>query len=239
MGQRQSIESQHIPATSCLMRATILGFMLIAGVLSAEAAPSFDCAKASSEAEQAICKDAKLAELDAAIARAYAAALGKFKGAAAKALQEDQRSFLAIRDTSFGWPDNNLAERLQYRLTFLDEVAKAAAAAGGDFGGTWENSYGLITIKPAAGGKFAIEAQAADPVAARWVCDISDEVAPANGALTFDDADPTVPQEATATISLRREGPLLTVSEDVKPEAVRAYCGHNGAMEGAYFRTKP
>lgn len=217
------------------MRALILIFMLIGSGLPAHAAPSFDCAKASSEAEQAICKDAKLAELDTAIARAYAAALAKFKGAAAKALQEDQHSFLAIRDTAFGTPDENPAERMRTRVDFLDKVAKTAAT-GPDFAGTWENSFGTITIKPASGGKFAVDANAADPVMARWVCDIGDEVAPANGTLTFDDAAPDVQQQATTTISLRREGPLLMVSEEVKPDMVRGYCGHNGSIEGAYFR---
>jgi uncharacterized protein len=203
--------------------------------VSAAAAPSFDCGKASEEAEKAICKDARLSGLDAAIARTYAAASAKLKGAAARALQDDQRSFIAIRDQSYGLPDYGLEERLQFRLTFLQNVAKALPSSGTDFAGVWENSVGTVTIKPAAGGKLSVEAQAADPISARWVCDIADEIAPNKGALTFTDGD--TPADSTATISLRRDGPLLQLSEEVKPDTVRGYCGHNGSLEGAYFRT--
>jgi uncharacterized protein len=231
----RSFDFQHLPRVTAFVRTVVAGFALAVGAASASAAPSFDCAKASEEAEKAICKDAKLADLDAAIARAYAAATARLKGAAAKALQEDQRSFVAIRDQSFGLPDYSLAERLQGRLTFLESVAKALPASGGDFAGVWENSFGTVTIKPAAGGKLSIEAQSADPISARWVCDITDEVAPDKGVLSFTDGD--TPADMTATISLRRDGPLLAVSEAVKPDTVRGYCGHRGALEGAYFRT--
>lgn len=218
---------------AALMPALLTCFVA-ASAVPANAAPSFDCAKASEEAEKAICKDARLSELDAAIARAYSAATARLKGAAAKALQEDQRSFIAIRDGAYGLPDDNLGQRLEYRLTFLESLAKAVPASATDFAGVWENSVGTVTIKPAAGGKLSIEAQAADGISARWVCDITDEVAPVNGALTFTDGD--TPAESTTTITLRRDGPLLMLREEVKPDGVRGYCGHNGALEGTYFR---
>lgn len=231
----RSPDFQQKPRGTQLAIALLTGLAMAVLAASANAGPSFDCAKASEEAEKAICKDGKLSDLDAAIARAYAAASARLKGPGAKALQEDQRSFIAIRDQSHGLPDYSLAERLQFRLTFLEGIAKALPASGADFAGVWENSFGTVTIKPAAGGKLTIEAQSADPISARWVCDISDEVAPDKGALTFTDGD--TPADSTATISLRRDGPLLSVSEAVKPDNVRGYCGYRGTLEGAYFRT--
>ena len=232
----QSIDSQRMPYARLWMLLSFASLLFAITIASAQPAPSFDCAKAADGAEQAICKDGKLAEIDAAIARAYAAALAKLKGSAAKVLQEDQRSFLAIRDAAYGRPDDNLHDRLQDRLTFLEGVSKASPAAK-DFTGTWENSFGTITIKAASGGKLSIEAQSAEPISARWVCDTTAEAAPEKGALTFTDAD--TPEETTATIRLHRDGPLLVVSEEVKPEAIRGYCGANGYLEGSYFRTAP
>ena len=210
-------------------------FSLLLAANVCAAAPSFDCAKAAEGAEQAICKDAKLAALDAAIARAYALAQDKLGGRGAKALRENQRVFLSARDAAQGLPDNDLQDRLSNQLNFLERAA--AAAGGSGLVGTWENAYGIITIKRGTGELFSVEAQSGDPVSARWVCDTTDEVPLQDGALSFTDADK--PQDATVTIRVLMDAALLVVSEDVKEGAVRGYCGANGFLEGTYLRVGP
>ncbi|MBV9043918.1 MAG: DUF4163 domain-containing protein [Alphaproteobacteria bacterium] len=60
-------------------------------------APSFDCRKAKSNIEKAVCGDAKLARLDRQMAEAYESKLaeGEFDPDAAKKLKADQRAWLA------------------------------------------------------------------------------------------------------------------------------------------------
>ncbi|WP_367718305.1 peptidoglycan-binding protein [Nitratireductor sp. GISD-1A_MAKvit] len=60
--------------------------------------PSFDCAKASSRVEHAICGNADLAELDRAVARHYAAALEGLDAGGRARLQAEQRAWMAQRD---------------------------------------------------------------------------------------------------------------------------------------------
>jgi uncharacterized protein len=205
---------------------------LLAGLAApVTAAPSFDCKKAKAAVEKAICKDKALSDLDAAIARAYAAALERVGTGVTTALRDDQRTFVTARDLAHSRPDENLADRLKNRLSFFERLT----VPGDGFVGTWENALGTVAIKMESG-KHAIKAEAGDPVSARWVCDTSGESDVKGGALTFTDGD--TPAEDTATIKLRRNGPLLAVNEDVKDGKIRGYCGHNGALEGRYFAVK-
>ena len=60
--------------------------------------PSFDCTRASSPTEQAICGSGDLAELDRAVARNYATAMATQNAAGRARLQEDQRTWIRQRD---------------------------------------------------------------------------------------------------------------------------------------------
>jgi uncharacterized protein len=203
---------------------------------AAQQAPSFDCGKATARIERAICKNARLAKLDAAIARAYAQAQERLGSTGAIALRDDQRIFVAARDAAQGLPSEDLGDRMQARLTFLQELVSAPAHGDG-FDGLWQNAYGIITIRAGAEGRHSVQAETADPLSARWVCDTGGEASVQGGALTFTDGD--IPEENTATIRIRRSGPILAVREDVKGGAVRGYCGANGFLEGSFFRTGP
>jgi uncharacterized protein len=79
--------------------------LVIGGALPAGAAgPSFDCAKASHEAEKAICASPELSELDLALAEAFAGAVTAAKGLdagaadAEKTLRAEQRGWIKGRD---------------------------------------------------------------------------------------------------------------------------------------------
>lgn len=79
----------------------MLGFgsaavLLVAAGVSAPAvqAASFDCAKAASQVEQAICANPTLGRADEVLARAYATALGGLGETAKATIQADQRQWL-------------------------------------------------------------------------------------------------------------------------------------------------
>ena len=72
---------------------TVLGALLA----SAAAAQSFDCAKATTTVEQAVCKDPKLAALDVTLAQAYHRAQAADPGQR-DALLANQRQWIAARD---------------------------------------------------------------------------------------------------------------------------------------------
>ena len=74
--------------------------LVTAAVLSLAAAPaqaaSFDCAKASTEVEKAICANPDLSRSDEVLARAYATALGGLGDEAKAAVQAGQREWLGF-----------------------------------------------------------------------------------------------------------------------------------------------
>lgn len=100
-----------------------LAFLQLAATATA---PSFDCAKARSEVEQAICADPALAELDREEARLY-----RIARAAPQARRDDlrtrQREFLEQRD-SCSESAAPLAECL--RDAYLGDIAELRRLAG-------------------------------------------------------------------------------------------------------------
>jgi uncharacterized protein len=63
-----------------------------------QSGPSFDCAKASTVIERAICKDAALARDDRALAAAYKALFDRVGAPAKEALEKDQVQWIAARN---------------------------------------------------------------------------------------------------------------------------------------------
>ena len=114
-----------------LARNAILAACLAAAPAAAQDA-SFDCKKASTPVEKAICEGNDTADLDRALATLYRAALEKAgdKRAAAEAAQ---RRWLAARDTSCGRakPDTECLARL-YKERIV-ALARAARGAPGTF----------------------------------------------------------------------------------------------------------
>ena len=81
--------------------------------------PTFDCGAASHAAEKAICSDPDLARLDREIDGAYKAALARLDPKALAQLRDQQRTFIADRNKSFGNPQYNLKREMELRLAAL------------------------------------------------------------------------------------------------------------------------
>lgn len=113
-----------------------IGVVLVAllassGSAMARARPSFDCAKAASAAEKAICADPALAQADADVAKTYAAVLKTLDPHAGKALRDDQSDFIAYRDQIAGFNENTPKDRQNFDLgEFLrDRVPSSPVSA--------------------------------------------------------------------------------------------------------------
>ena len=115
-----------------MLKTSLLFSMLWLSSAPAHAA-SFDCAKASTPVEQAICRDGYLSSLDEILASTYQEAWGLAQDQ--KSLMQSQRDWLARRDQC---PDINcITESIQQRIqelksqtaAFKEEASKQAYAA--------------------------------------------------------------------------------------------------------------
>jgi uncharacterized protein len=109
------------------MRQVSLGFVLCALLpLAAASAASFDCAKAATSVERAICQDEQVSVLDEYLARYYSAAR-KALGRGATCLRADQREWLkSVRDRC---ADSECLRRAYLeRLALLDGLQPGATA---------------------------------------------------------------------------------------------------------------
>ena len=93
--------------------------VLVAAVVVTSTAPastaSFDCAKAATAIEKAICADPALSQLDADIAAAYGAAAASLDEAMRARLKRSQREWLSHRETG----RKELAKGMKERLSLL------------------------------------------------------------------------------------------------------------------------
>lgn len=105
--------------------------MFLIVTTSAHAGASFDCRKAATPVELAICADLAIADLDGKVEAAYKAARQSF-AAEPKQISElaaSQRSFIATRNRSFGQPGFSLSGHLSQRLSELQLLKSAKPAA--------------------------------------------------------------------------------------------------------------
>ena len=214
------------------------------GSASAQGKPSFDCAKASSVAEKAICADPALAEADAAVAQSYAQALKALDPRAGKALRDDQRDFTQYRDDIAAFNENtpkdkqtfDLAELLRDRAAFL---ASIKAPASRDFVGTWNNVRGEVEIKAAAAGTLDVSADTVNnPVSGNGSCEIGGTVPDRKQLRLVDTDDNDKPTGFVFTF--RRDGDQLIVEQSGSGKDDRSEppsCGANGHVDGNFFQT--
>lgn len=99
------------------MRIAIL--VLLASFMAAPAwaqtGPSFDCSKASTAIEKAICARPELAKADRAMAAAYTALVGRLTGAAKDHLVKDQARWIASRNKACTGGAEEIARCLRQR----------------------------------------------------------------------------------------------------------------------------
>ena len=92
----------------------LLALGLLAGAAHA-ATPSFDCAKATHEVEQLICKDGELAELDHSLNSLYHSVLKNTPASEQKMLKAEQRGWVKGRDDCWKSADVRGCVLAEYR----------------------------------------------------------------------------------------------------------------------------
>jgi uncharacterized protein len=201
-------------------------------ILDPSARPSFDCAKASSDVEKAICAKAQLAELDKKVAEAFTDARKRLGAApeALAALREDQKYWLGGRDMSM-MPGAGMGLD-QYMDARLQELAAIGSPRQG-LGGKWINLTGYVEVKE-NGARAMVHLVTAEPTRGVWICELEGQAVREGDALRIDG-------DEGWTIRVQRDGPILRVMEAPPPSdptAIRPYCGHNGLLAGAYLPAK-
>lgn len=208
----------------------------VALLLAPQDGPSFSCARARTPVEHAICADAALGRLDRRMADRYVAARRAFPASAREALAQDQRWFLGARDEWYEnrdrWSDfPDLRGRMTDRAAFLSSIR---ATPSRDLVGRWRNASGVVEITRAGPNRLKVAINTANPVNARWLCDVSITGAASGGAVQgLADNDSDYRLRATVRDGvLRIEETRVSGRESYGP----GYCGANGFVGGAYFR---
>ncbi|WP_368516707.1 lysozyme inhibitor LprI family protein [Rhizobium sp.] len=212
--------------------------VLFPHVVFAGTKPSFDCAKAGSTAEKAICKNNELAASDAAIAIAYKKLQTTLDPKAAAALAEDERWFIGTRDAiaeaAEGMARSDLGSALKDRLKFLKAINPHPSV---DFAGSWHNIAGGFDITSAPDGTLTVNGNAAHPVTGNWVCEFNGSAKPDGATLVVKDENDKGNDNAAA-LRLTRDGAALkveTIPATTAADGASPYCGVNGSFDGPYF----
>ncbi len=120
---------QEAPATPVLLPSVEQAAVEPALPATGSVTPSFDCAKAESEAEKLVCSNYALAGLDNRLAEVYAAELAK--PGASKELAATQRGWEKGRDECWKAADKQLCVEEEYRsrIAYLQINSPGAMAA--------------------------------------------------------------------------------------------------------------
>jgi|GEM_PF-1844701 len=198
----------------------------------AGAAPSFDCAKAGTAFEKAVCASETLSRYDREIAAAYAAALKTLAGdeAALTALKTVQRAYIAAGAVA-------LDTRMELQRDFLRGLS---AATGSGLAGIWSTPHGDINLKRKSNGRLEVNAASTtglppDLRSCEW--EGSDVAAD----------EPVVVSRSAGDWGLRltRKGLLVTVEELPPPPGAgrkeplsKPHCAPGGSLAGLYFASR-
>lgn len=215
----------------------LAGAATVALPVPADSAPSFDCAKARTKVETAICASATLSALDQRIAAAYAKAMSRLDPAGQAALKADQRIFLDVRNSFFGTPDYDLKSDLSERAAWLDRI-DPTATKGWD--GTWGSVMGEITLSQ-DGASAAINTVALTQ--SHPTCTLEAATVPDAGALIVGGAPAYLKENEGWSVRLARTGVALTA--ELLPPTGRdgaggpPFCGHIPSIGGAFLPLHP
>ncbi|TWT13872.1 lysozyme inhibitor LprI family protein [Reyranella sp. CPCC 100927] len=227
------------------MRRIGLAALAAAGFVAAPAVamaqPSFDCAKAQSAAEKAICADPALAKADVAIAARFLAIGKTLDSQAGEAFDKDQRYFVRVRNivadnaTSPADRTERLKDLLAERVAFLGAME---TAPGEGLVGEWRNVEGGVTIERTDDGRLTVSINTAEPTTGRWVCGAGGRGKPDGNTLAVAVEDGDQGERLTVT----RVGVLLsveTIGADGQQDGSRSFCGLNGSVNGWFFKVRP
>jgi len=212
-----------------LIGLAMAGLVLPPAAAAAER-PSFDCTKAASATEKAICGNDRLARLDRAIAQAFRAL--RSDPNLAERLAEEQAAFLKKRDACNS-DTGCLAREMESRRAALAlEPLKDSKDARERFVGRYRGALGEMIVRRTLAGEFEIDGSTAEP-SGRWVCDVSGNIQSVSKDVATVKGDDGGESFA---IFLRLSGDSLTVTEDPENRLAGRLCGHNGTVEGRYRR---
>lgn len=210
--------------------------LLALALVAPQEGPSFDCRRATTLVEHAICADPEWSRLDRRMAERYAAVRRTLPRPAREALTRDQRWFLGAQEEWFenrdrwsGFPE--VPDRLNDRAKFLGLIRPGAPTS---LVGRWRNVAGVVEITESAPGRLAVAIDAASPVNARWLCEGVTFEGPLRGR-TVEGIGPGEP--AYRIRAILRDGYLEIEEGPVgEPAYSPPYCGANGGVSGPYFR---
>ena len=223
-------------------RATALAALgVVMSVGAAAAQPSFDCRKAATPTEKAICAHDRLARLDRAIAAAYRQLKAELESQITT-LPDEQTEFLKTRDAC-GADAACLARVMESRRGALALQPQPDVADRREkFVGRYANQLGWAVVRRRLDGGYEIIASAAGPNG-RWMCDLFADIGKVNRrnvavaeAGEESESGPARPGEPKESypVHLAMKRNSLVLSEE-RPLAGHL-CGHNGYLEGTYRR---
>jgi uncharacterized protein len=200
--------------------------LLAAAPAAAQTGPSFDCAKAGTAVEKAICADADLSWLDHTMGRLYAALQ-----AGDKSVRDAQRAWLSARNKC---PANGLRDCLagQYATRFSALSAgydKAHVTGTYDYG----DGTGGMTMVAFPDGTVSAWISTVGAAPSQPVCDIDFDAPASRDRLRWTDPDSPLGDGQHCSIDIRFGGDGAQVTDH---GCQTAYCGMNGAFAGRYRR---
>lgn len=132
------------PCFSAIAAALSCGLFMLSSAAVEAQQPSFDCAKASTAVEGAICGSTTLSALDVQISAAYSARRAELGTSGRGRLLADQRTWLERRDRCRA-DANCLAAAMKSRIAALSEPANTPAPAAVPYMGRWQ-PYGREAV---------------------------------------------------------------------------------------------
>ena len=134
---------------------------------------SFDCSKAVTPTEHAICRSDALSMLDRDIAALFRKR--RAQAPSAQPVEANQRQWLAVRDMckdDTACLDKEMSARKRDLQELVARFANAPAKDKSGFAGYYVNDYGSAEIEAVSPTEFDISISTAEPKNARWVCDL-------------------------------------------------------------------
>lgn len=222
------------------MHKFLLAASLIAAAWTASAraedpaGPSFDCAKAASAVETAICDTPDLAWYDRQMGKSYKIALEKVGETGAAALKAAQQAFLKTRDACGGEDPyacvaSAYAKRLAALATTIDKRDFKSDQFAGESGAVAWVQY------PRGGVALLISTIGGNDHTCSFETDAAESAA--NGTVTWSqNPDKELYQEA-CTLTLKPTPDGVTLSS--AGESCQYYCGMRATLDGEFARTAP
>ena len=188
--------------------------------------PSFDCRKAATVPEKAICANAELSRLDVQLSRTWKTLLNAFSDSGQRArMKADERAWIARREEC---GDGDCIGKL-----YRDQIS---ALTGADpdhrFSGVYEvKDTGSFALYP-IGNRYLVSIQTADPRDGRWTCELS-------GQAESSGDDLKISVEGSVFQARLRDRETLIVGNTGSVAAVASqFCGLNGTFAFSYLRVR-